>query len=395
MAIIFGFIVNSVPALAVNQENLSENYDIRSISSESMFEGIFGATENPYTSMSATAPFVNYTVQIVPSEDGIYNVNIDFVICNSNRTYPANASGTAEEITLESGGRYISGPLDGEISTPENDTYKIIVGFQSELNSQEISAGVNIINGDENLYFAFGKYVMPDEIYEKFQSTGINTDMPENDDIVTDDSDLLPASDTEYLHRGGDASIDENGNYIGILDTYYSEYRDVLFATLTSDSESLLVDDFFSTCRVYSAHVEFNTTDHDAGIERFYYLPGSENVGSDLGDFIADVFNDAVSLAGIPIPTSTILRAIRATLSGGITTNIPTSERTATFDTKLTTSGNFDEAPLPVAIELYGTVPGTYNYKTTANIRYICTMIKDIYYVDTDDMTTSSNLEVS
>lgn len=391
LCIVLGLMVASITATASYEVLSDGEFGIRTISDRSMFEELFASTQNRSVLTGSENPCIEYEVQISPAGDTSYNVNLDFVIHNSGDSYYANANGIVSMTMLDSGQSYIAGPLEGAIILSDNDTYDIIVGFQSELNSEDISAGVNVVTGDGNLYFAFGEYVMPDDIFDTYQSTDMETGMIS--DVVNSSVTSLPPGDEEYSFVGRDTSTHSDGSVIGIFDIYYSVGRGVIATTLSSNADALLQDDFFSTSRVYSADVEVSTDDLDAAIERFYYYPGEAGVGSDLGDFVADVFSDICGFLPVPIPSATIINMVRNTLSGGISATISPNERTATFNTNVNT-GNYDDVPLTVAVELRGTLPGDYEYTSVSSMRYVCTQIKDIYYVDTDEMQVVDTFSV-
>ena len=57
-------------------------------------------------------------------------------------------------------------------------------------------------------------------------------------------------------------------------------------------------------------------------------------------------------------------------------------------------SGNFDQAPLAAAVvmDVDGGNTDSCHLKITASIRYVCTHLKDIYYINSGDMCVETDL---
>ena len=56
--------------------------------------------------------------------------------------------------------------------------------------------------------------------------------------------------------------------------------------------------------------------------------------------------------------------------------------------------GQGNTPPLPILWELSATITGTYKYTVTSDVRFVCTKIKQIYYVNAYTASTSFNLHV-
>ena len=157
--------VGVVPAMATETDEIHE---IFSISDEELFSDTFGVSASTYSVNNVSNNGVIYDYNVTLEEDGTYSASMEFDVVINGIAHRATAFGTLDAVELDNGSIYLSGPLDGTIEAGNNE-YKIIVGFQTEYGSDEISAGITLEN-ENILHFAFGNYEMPNEIYETYQS---------------------------------------------------------------------------------------------------------------------------------------------------------------------------------------------------------------------------------
>lgn len=367
--------------------------DLRSISDPDLFYALF--PDKGIRTLTKSDPTVRYTVQY--SDDGTEEttVNLRFTLCDGGALYNANVVGVVEKIKLSNGAYYISGPLDGTVIGANGTTHEIVVGFQSESGSDCISAGVAISTEGRNLFFSFGQYEMPDEIYcehQKLDGSPYVMSVNTNEAVTS-----INAADA-YVICGSHSF----GNRNDALNVYYNHYRQAVAATVRSDSESVKRDKFFSTSRVYSVDVAVDTSKGGSGyvrIECFLHLPSDGPVnGNRLGEYALSILK-ILAGQGIPLEgklTWDIANSVCSTMVGSLTPKVTGINMTNTLATAITkvSSGTFDEVPLSVAVQLRSAGVDTCNLKTTASIRYICTHIKEIYYVNSPDMTVLTNVTV-
>lgn len=368
--------------------------DLRSISDPDLFYELF--PEKGIRTLANSEPSVRYTVEYSADNAEETTVNLHFTLCDGGALYNANVVGVVEKTELSNGTYYISGPLDGTIIGANGSTHEIVVGFQSESGSDCISAGVTVNTEDGYLFFAFGQYEMPDEIYSEHQK------LDGSPYAMSVNANEYPASTNSadtYVRRG----FQHLGGGNEILEVYYNPYRQSVAATVQSDSEKVKRDSFFSTSRVNSVEVKVDTSKGGEGyvrVECFLHLPeDGPIIGNKLGQYAFDVLK-ILAARGIPLKgqlTWDIANSVCSTLTGNLTpkiTGINITNTVATVITKVT-SGTFDEVPLSIAVQLRSAGIDTCDLRTTASIQYVCTHIKDIYYVNSQDMCVDITVTVT
>lgn len=386
-------IISSLPlnsyAVAVD----TTETDLRSISDPDLFYELF--PDKGIRTLSDNTPTVRYVVQYSSDSTEETTVNLRFTLCDGGAQYNGNVVGVVEKTKLSNGAYYISGPLDGTIIGVNGIQHEIVVGFQSELGSDCISAGITVNTEDKNLFFSFGQYEMPDEIYSEYQK------LDGAPYVMSIDAGEYPtstnAADTYVICRSHSF-----GDRNDALNVYYNHYRQAVAATVRSDSESVKRDKFFSTSRVYSVDVAVDTSKGGSGyvrIECFLHLPSDGPVnGNRLGEYALSILK-ILAGQGIPLEgklTWDIANSVCSTMVGSLTPKVTGINITNTLATAITkvSSGTFDKVPLSVAVQLRSAGVDTCDLKTTASIRYICTHIKEIYYVNSPDMTVLTSVTV-
>lgn len=366
--------------------------DLRSISDPDLFYELF--PEKGIRTLANSEPTVRYTVEYSADNAEETTVNLHFTLCDGGALYNANVAGVVEKTELSNGTYYISGPLDGTIIGADGTTHEIVVGFQSESGSDCISAGVAVDTKDEYLFFAFGQYEMPDEIYSEHQK------LDDSSCIMNVDTNDFPSSansaDT-YVPKGSHKLAGRGEE----LKVYYNSRWQTVAATVQSNSAKLKTDNFFSTSRVHTGKIEFEAS-KSGGVchvffNRFSYVPdsGTTPIAKYLNDILLELFTGSVPL---PFPWDTISASI-SSIGGSIARDpigMSPTKTLAYVDAKVS-SGDFDQAPLAAAVtmDVDSHRTDTCHLKTTASIRYVCTHIKEIYYVDTQNMCVETDLTVT
>lgn len=373
--------VGVVPAMATETDEIHE---IFSVSDTELFADTFGMAAATYVTNSVANNGVIYDYNVTLEEDGTYNAFMEFDVVINGTAHRATALGTLNEVVLENGSTYLSGPLDGSIEVGNNE-YKIIVGFQTEYGSDEISAGITLEN-EAVLHFAFGDYEMPDEIYETHWIESGNSVISRSQVDLSNSKSTTLRSVGTYTVVGSDAVKASNiSSNVSFFTAYYNTYPDYLYVEITADSSPLLTDAFYSTSRVYSTTTTLEATDSSTypSIYRFVHYPG-DDVGDTVGTYIRDVFELIDSFAGIPIPLTSILDLYESTTGPVSSTNSNTIRTKFTLTTKPAHGdyGQGNTPPLPILWELHTAVTGSYEYTVTSNVRFVCTNIKQIYYVN-------------
>ena len=366
--------------------------DLRSISDPDLFYELF--PEKGIRTLANSEPSVRYTVEYSADNAEETTVNLHFTLCDGGALYNANVVGVVEKTELSNGTYYISGPLDGTIIGADGTTHEIVVGFQSESGSDCISAGVTVNAKDEYLFFAFGQYEMPNEIYSEYQKLdGSPYTMNVNANEAVTSTNAADA----YVCRGTH-SLSGGNETLGL---YYNPYWQTIAATVRSDSEKVKKDSFFSTSRVYSGKIEFETYKKDEEchvfFDRFSHIPnsGTTPIGNYLNTILIELFTKSV-----PLPFAwNVIDAVSSSIQGSIERNPVgmSGTQTLAYVNAKVSSGNFDQAPLAAAVTMGVDSNLTYtcHLKTTASIRYVCTHIKEIYYVNSQSMYVETDLTVT
>lgn len=287
--------------------------DLRSISDSDLFYELFpdkGMHTHALTNSDST---VRYTVQYSADNTEETTVNLRFTLCDGGALYNANVFGVVEKTKLSNGAYYISGPLDGTIIGADGATHEIIVGFQSELGSDCISAGVAVGIKDEYLFFAFGQYEMPDEIYFEHQKLDGS---PYIMNVDTSDFPARANSADTYVSKG----FHKLGDGKEALNVYYNSYWETIAVTVLSDSERPNRGDFFTSGRVYSGKIDFEVSKKNGlchvFFERFNHIPdgGTTSLGSYLNTILLELFTNVVPLPG----AWNVINAICTSIHGSI-----------------------------------------------------------------------------
>ena len=383
----------AVPAMATEA---NEKYEILFISNEELFANTFGVSANTHSVNNTSSNGVIYDYNVALEEDGAYHASIAFDVIIDGVAHHATASGILDAEELEDGSIYLSGPLDGNIEIG-NNKYTIIVGFQTEYGSDEISAGITLEN-DSILHFAFGNYEMPDEIYETYQSDSDNS-ITVNSQVELPCEAILSDPDLGVYTLSGSAStkaanIDSLVNFVSI---YYNTTLNYLYVEVKADSSPLLTDSFYSTSRVYSTNTSVTANDPNdlAHIYRFVRYPGDDD-DDEVGQYIKKFFNAISSFPGLSTPASAII-SIYENAEGPVSATNNANKTKFTLTTR-PSSGDYgygNTPPLPVIWQLATSSTGTFKYTVTSDVRFVCTKIKQIYYVNAYTASKSLNLHVT
>lgn len=383
----------AVPAMATET---TKKYEILSISNEKLFANTFGESANTHSMSNASSNGIIYNYNVTLGEDEAYHASIAFDVIINGVAHHAIASGTLDAKELGDGSVYLCGPLDGTIKIG-NSKYTIIVGFQTEYGSDEISAGITLEN-ESILHFAFGDYEMPDEIYETYQIDSGNS-ITANSQVKLPREEIFSNTDSGTYTLVGSASANASNisSSINFVRAFYNVYPNFLYVEVKADSSPLLTDSFYSTSRVYSTTTSVKKADNSdyPYIKRFVHYPG-DDVENTVGPYIKSFFELVDAFSGIPIPLSTIL-SIYESATGSISVPDNNVIRTKYTLTTKPSSGDYGQGntpPLPILWELSATITGTYKYTVTSDVRFVCTKIKQIYYVNAYTASTSFNLHV-
>lgn len=389
--------VGVVPAMAMETDEIHE---IFSVSDEELFSDTFGVSASTYSVNNVSNNGVIYDYNVTLEEDGTYSASMEFDVVINGTANRANASGTLDKVELDDGSVYLSGPLDGSIEVG-NKEYKIIVGFQTEYGSKEISAGITLEN-ENLLHFAFGKYEMPDEIFEKNYSTisaaEYNESMTLNNNYVSQDSIQANFSTISTISRTSNYSP----SIVHILKVYYSPTGNFLAATVSSNSDVFLTDSFYSTSKVYQTKTTFehiySGLSHSY-IERVVKGPDENNSDvslSNLFSFLGLVYKAIQNATGITLPLDSVVETLISNGGGGSYTRKYEDGRTrCIITTRPSTSYDINKPnqQVPLTLVLHcacNDTPANYNYKVSSELRYVCTHIKEIYYIDAFDAITNT-----
>lgn len=378
---------NSMIDLGINEMNA----EMRIASNAEMIEKLAYNNNTVLRSGEVQEAEAVYDVSFEENEDGLY-ANMYFEIGELH----GNVSGKVEERQLSTGEVYISGPLRGKVISSSGDNYDVIVGLQTSDRASDISAAVNIKVDAEHVFFAFGSYIMPDEVYA--ENTIAKEEMSANNDVHVLENEIGIMSNNEsddfVGYTEARTRYEDTNTVINKLKPYYSENRNVLVAVATSNAEGVLSGGLFTSSRVYEAVVGFESEDRDSFIDRFYYVPGEDGIRSAPGGFIHDVFEMLLEMTTrISVPAATILDLVANSLAGGTDTYTNATKTYAEFSTQIS-RGDFDDSGLPVAVQLEANPSGDYNYTITSDITYLCVHLKDTYYVDADTASRTISIDV-
>lgn len=366
--------VGLVPAMAMETDEI---YEIFSVSDEELFSDTFGVSASTYSVNNVSNNGVIYDYNVILEEDGTYSASMEFDVVINGIAHRATAFGTLDAVELDNGSIYLSGPLDGTIEVGNNE-YKIIVGFQTEYGSDIISAGITLENEDI-LHFAFGNYEMPDEIYSEYQENSAEPEVSHNSE----------------LNRATTVSGGTN-----ILGVHYNRSQRQFSASVKSDAAALLTDSFYSTSRVYKVSLDFNALSTDGRLGDFLSGP-KPNETNKLASYVVAAITDLIVLGfsnnNITLPSALTYEVLKSILTGsGVTFDIDDPYGQYKGVVANVSSGNFDTNPFCASIHVYtnSTQSGYRSFKATSDIRYVCTHIKAIYYVDTDSVSLTRSLYI-
>ncbi|MBQ7938385.1 MAG: hypothetical protein IJ283_07840 [Oscillospiraceae bacterium] len=366
--------VGVVPAMATETDEIHE---IFSVSDEELFSDTFGVSAAIYSRNNVSNNGVIYDYNVTLEEDGTYSASMEFDVVINGTAHRATAFGTLDAVELDNGSIYLSGPLDGTIEVGNNE-YKIIVGFQTEYGSDEISAGITLENNDV-LHFAFGNYEMPDEIYSEYQENSAEPKVSHNSE----------------LNRAATGS-----GGVNILRVDYNRSQRQFSASVKSDAAALLTDSFYSTSRVYKVWLDFYGTSTDSRLGDFLSGP-KQTENNKLASYVVAAITDLIDLGfssnDITLPTSLTYEVLKEILSGpNVSFDIDDPYGQYKGIAADVSSGNFDTNPFCASIHVYtnSTQSGYRSFKATSDIRYVCTHIKAIYYIDTDSVSQIRSLYI-
>lgn len=393
--------VGVVPAMATETDEIHE---IFSVSDEELFSDTFGVSASTYSINNVSNNGVIYDYNVTLEEDGTYSASMEFDVVINGIAHRATAFGTLDAIELDNGNIYLSGPLDGNIEVG-NHEYKIIVGFQTEYGSDEISAGITLEN-ENILHFAFGEYELSDANFEKiYSSENTQGEVSNNCSFYNEDLISTTSANNNYTFKATDADT-YNGAIINTIKLYYNDNEDLLAGLSIPNSNTILEVTTHTTAKVYRVKLIFKANSDPAYFEGFYYDPGVGKIGNVYGDYVytlakslADIYG-SVANSGIALPDIIWLDSIRNTFLGPVTSSEESTDRREIYyqsypSYQSATAGRtIQEVSFPGVVRAVCTTTGTYSLSVTSNLRYICTNGKLTYYIDSVATATSSSCDI-
>ena len=123
--------------------------------------------------------------------------------------------------------------------------------------------------------------------------------------------------------------------------------------------------------------------------------PGDDD-DDEVGQYIKKFFNAISSFPGLSTPASAIL-SLYENAEGPVSATNNANKTKFTLTTR-PSSGDYgygNTPPLPVIWQLATSSIGTFKYTVTSDVRFVCTKIKQIYYVNAYTASKSLNLHVT
>lgn len=272
--------------------------------------------------------------------------------------FSASVEGTVDAYNLEDGRIFWEGILRGNIPWKQQ-TAKVLCGFSKIDGSSEIQANITI-QGDsiDPIMFSFGAQVLTMDMHEKLAgkseasrsgNVGIDTLSEEsNASVVWVTSGYAGFEDDEFLANAITSRLffDRDNNRCAVAVQSNCAIVETKYPASDVSSASIKTISYGLTRGASAAGATYS---YIAGVETFGFTMPSQ--GSSIRGALSPLFEDAMSLIGIP--TSTI-NAIVGNLYGTVEMNTYTNNYTVSFEFGLYDEANFDDSGrgVPVVFQI-------------------------------------------
>lgn len=340
----------------------------------------------------------SYTFDLSEESEACANVAMQLRIFVSGRSYPISASGNVMAETLPDGDTLWSGPLYGSV-TINGVTYDATAGFMMLASTSAMQGSLNLQAPSEisTLALTFGDHVLTQEMVEGMMAANAAINALEANSNLTVTADEIAATSTGNYQFIGTSIRTLTGGYSNlgtgqIARSYFNQKRNT-FALAIQTFESTPNAHFaeyanVSGCytRVYKLGYGLTLTtneaeDNHAWIAGYEKLPFTNGSTSSLGVLIKAVFEDILSVLGVPTSTiNAILNGVKGdfVLNQSLTQN---SEIEIRFG--LLTTANFESSEVGIPI-VYQLTRNQNGYESASQI----TIATDVTYLT---MATQTN----